>query len=346
MTPHIEHEIYGQADAWRSALNEVRRTADPVADLLEGARGREVRFLGSGSSYYLGVASAALWGRYGWLARALPSAEQLLHPEAYPAAEPPLVVAVSRSGTTTEVLRALERMRRGGSRAIGITTRRDSPMEDLCDVVLVIEGARESSTVQTRSFSAQYLASAAIVTGVGADDAAWGAMEALPDRVDAWLPEVDRTVSGFAERFRRVYVLGTGTRWGIAMEGALKLKETSLTESEAFQTLEFRHGPMSMVDPETLVVGLVSDRTRDAELAVLNEMRELGAEVLAVGSRGVDGGAEGFTSLAFGEGAGEDARIALYLPPLQLLSYRRGVAKGLDPDHPRNLSFAVELEKI
>lgn len=343
MTPHIEREIYAQASAWRAALEVVRSRRAELTKLMARASGREVRLLGSGSSYYLGVASAPTWGRHGWTARALPSAEQVLHAGDYaPAA--PLAVAVSRSGATTETLRALEILREAGGLALGVTTETNTPMDALCDVTLHLTEAREASTVQTRSFSAQLLAVNAV---------AWLAREGT-DRLtpfertaavaDGWIASADAHVTPLATRFERIYVLGTGTRWGLAMEGALKLKETSLTESEAFQTLEFRHGPKSMVDDTTLVVGLVGPRTRETELAVLREMRELGASVLAIGPD-IEADTD-LSPLAFPPDLPEAAQHVLYLPPLQLLAYRRGLAKGLDPDHPRNLSFAVELDRL
>lgn len=344
MTPHIEREIHAQGAAWRAALEAVRSRADDLAELLGRARGREVRFLGSGSSYYLGVATAPAWGRRGWTARALPSAEQVLHADAYPAQEPPLAVAVSRSGATTETLRALEVLARGGSPTIGVTTKRDTPMDELCDLVVHVTGASEASTVQTRSFSAQFLVAQALARLGAEGPDGLRAFDALPGVADAWIADAEARVAPLADRFERIYVLGTGMRWGLAMEGALKLKETSLTESEAFQTLEFRHGPKSMIDDATLVVGLVGTRARDAEVAVLREMRELGATVLAIGAD-VDGEG-GLVPLALPSDLDDDAQGVLSLPPLQLLAYRRGVAKGLDPDHPRHLSFAVELDRI
>jgi fructoselysine-6-P-deglycase FrlB-like protein len=254
----MEREIYAQAEAWRSALEAVDRAAPSLATLLASARGREVRFVGSGSSYYLGLAAGPVWGRCGWMTRALPSAEQLLHPDAYPSPESPLAIGVSRSGTTTEVLRALRRLRDGGSPTLGITTRTGTPMDEVCDVVVHVEGAQESSTVQTRSFSAQFIAVQAIAWAESALGAEREALGRLPGLADAWIRASDAHVTSLASRFTRVYVLGTGSRWGLALEGALKLKETSRTESEAFQTLEFRHGPKSMVDEDTYCIDVLT----------------------------------------------------------------------------------------
>lgn len=344
MSAHIEREIRSQGQAWRAALEAVADRSDALSKLLTRARGREARFLGSGSSYYLGVAAAPAWGRVGWTARALPSAEQLLHASDYALQEAPLAVAVSRSGTTTETLRALEVLRNEGSPAIGVTTRRGTPLDDLCDVVVHVTGAHEESTVQTRSFTSQFLVLQALARLGATGASGLESFRELPSLAEAWIEASDATVAPLATRFERVYVLGTGMRWGLAMEGALKLKETSLTESEAFQTLEFRHGPKSMIDDATLLVGLIGDRTRHTELTVLREMHQLGATILVVGPGVQD--EDGVHAIAFPGNPSIETLGVLYLPPLQLLAYHRGMAKGLDPDHPRNLTFAVELDHL
>jgi len=122
----------------------------------------------------------------------------------------------------------------------------------------------------------------------------------------------------------------------------LKMKEMSLTNSEAYHFLEFRHGPMSMATDEALVIGLLSDAARTHEEHVLSEMSALGAHT--VGLRGVPGlGHEHAISF-------EDRDLpawavpVLFLPPLQLLAFHRSISKGLDPDNPRNLEAVVSLD--
>jgi glucosamine--fructose-6-phosphate aminotransferase (isomerizing) len=114
------------------------------------------------------------------------------------------------------------------------------------------------------------------------------------------------------------------------------MKEMTLSHSEPFHTLEFRHGPKAMAGPGALVVGLTSRANAARELAVLAEMRALGARTIAVGpgAPDVDVGAE----------VGESAAALLALPFGQLLAFERALAKGLDPDRPGNLDVFVRLE--
>ena len=346
MTSHMLREIRSQGDAWSAAIAAVDAAGPELGDALAGAT-PETLLLGAGSSYYLGVAARGAWVRRGRSATAVPSSEALLHPELYPVARGGVAFGISRSGTTTETLRALSALRAGGALAVGITTAALTPIVDASDYALVIPGAAEESTVQTRSFSAQFLTVLALAALAGRDEPARSALRRLPALAPAWIARAEEAVTPLAMAPERIYVLGTGDRWGLAMEGALKLKETSLTESEAFQTLEFRHGPQSMVDENALVVGLLGDDPSGAETAVLREMVRLGARVLVVCEEALDADAvPGATVLAFGSGLPSEARLPLYLPPLQLLAHHRGVGKGLDPDHPRNLRFSIELERI
>jgi glucosamine--fructose-6-phosphate aminotransferase (isomerizing) len=140
----------------------------------------------------------------------------------------------------------------------------------------------------------------------------------------------------------QVFFLGSGARYGLACEAMLKLKEMSLTTSEAYHFLEFRHGPKSMVDEETFLVGLLSDVAREAEMAVLREMKELGAKILILTEDG-DGLAWADHLVCFESGLPELARLPLYLPVLQLFAYHRAVGKGLNPDAPRHLDAVVQL---
>jgi glucosamine--fructose-6-phosphate aminotransferase (isomerizing) len=107
----------------------------------------------------------------------------------------------------------------------------------------------------------------------------------------------------------------------------------SLTSAEAFHPMEFRHGPKSMVDTETVIVGLLGTEAYTEENAVLNEMEALGATVIRVG---------GFPEASFPLPT-ENRMLVHTMPILQWLAFQRAVGKGLDPDRPRNLDQVVQL---
>ncbi len=341
-------EITSQPEVWGQTLAGARQSADEVHALLRRDPD-EVLFIGCGSTYYLSLAAAALLQRLaGRRARGLPSSELWFYPDAVlGTARRPLLVAVSRSGTTTETLRAIETFQaHGGSDVMVVTCYPDTPMAQAGQVVLGAPAAQERSIAQTRSFASMYVLTQVLAGWAAGDDAYLASLERLPG--------VGRTLlddhADLAERLGgdlaidRVFFLGSGIYYGLACETMLKMKEMSLTYAEAFHFMEFRHGPKSMVNERTLVIGMVSDSVREHEVAVLREMRGLGARVLAIAEDGTSdelGGAEFVVTLR--SGLPETARGVLYLPLLQLMAYHRSMAKGLDPDRPQNLDAVVYL---
>jgi glucosamine--fructose-6-phosphate aminotransferase (isomerizing) len=113
------------------------------------------------------------------------------------------------------------------------------------------------------------------------------------------------------------------------------MKEMTLTHSEPFHFLEFRHGPMSMVNESSVVMGLLSESNVSHEKAVLNEMQTLGGKTVAL--------AESDADISFESRIHESVRGVLYLPILQLIAFYRSLAKGLNPDRPNNLTAVVKL---
>ena len=140
---------------------------------------------------------------------------------------------------------------------------------------------------------------------------------------------------------RRVIYLGLGPNFGLAAEATLKLKEMTQVECEPYNPLEFRHGAISTVRDDTVVVFIAGERERayipDAEA----DVKRHGAFVATVAPY-LSGHAS--AAVVLPEGLSDIARCALYLPPLQLLAHERALLLGLDPDAPRNLGHVVVLD--
>jgi glucosamine--fructose-6-phosphate aminotransferase (isomerizing) len=138
--------------------------------------------------------------------------------------------------------------------------------------------------------------------------------------------------------------LGHGPCYGLACEGMLKMKEMSLSVSEAYHSLEFRHGPMSLVDEDMLLTMLISERARKEETKLLQEMKALGATTHVICDRAdAEIRAASDYLIEIGSKLADEVRLILYMPPLQLLAYTNAVAKGLDPDNPKHLTQVVTL---
>jgi glucosamine--fructose-6-phosphate aminotransferase (isomerizing) len=330
-------EIESQPDAWAQALDLIR-----AAPLPRAADYDQVIFTGCGSTYYLSLAAAALYQELtGRPARAVPGGELLLNSQTVVtqiANLRYLLVAVSRSGTTTETVKAVEKFKTEKRGDVLVISNYAETLSGLADFNLVIDKGQEQSVAQTRSFASMYVAAAGLAARMAGRADLLDSMPALPGIGQRLIRDFEPAArqTGEALAFDRFYFLGSGIRYGLACEVNLKMKEMTLTHSEPFHFLEFRHGPMSMVNGNAVIVGLVSESNSGHEKAVLDEMQALGGKTVALGESGVD--------FAFESGIPESVRGVLYLPVLQLMAFYRSLAKGLNPDRPNNLVSVIKLD--
>jgi glucosamine--fructose-6-phosphate aminotransferase (isomerizing) len=248
-----------------------------------------------------------------------------------------LLVAISRSGTTTETVKAVEKFKAEKRGEVVVISNYDEVLSQLADVNIVVDKGQEESVAQTRSFASMYVAATAFCARMAGREDLVEAMKKLPETGDWLIEKYEPFAKETGENlsFDRFYFLGSGIRYGLACEVNLKMKEMTLTHSEPFHFLEFRHGPMSMVGASSVVCGLLSDSNRIHEMKVLAEMKELGGTVAGLGEKEAD--------IQFESGIPESVRSVLYLPVLQLMAFYRSLAKGLNPDRPTNLTAVVKL---
>lgn len=330
-------EIRSQDEAFRSALHAVQQQENVLQSVLKNGTGRKVHLLGMGSSHLVGRIAAPLWTQLGWHAAALPAAEPLMHPNIYPFAPTDLALAISRSGTTPETLTVLKAAADQGIATICITVTPDTALGDAADIEIVIPEGHEANPAQTRSVTAHLAAAQAIALLAAERTNSIRQLVAAAPLLQPWIQQVDEPMKKLSTAFARAYFLGSADRWGLAMEGAIKLKECARCETEAFQSLDFRHGPLTMVDEQTLVIGLISASAADRELSVLREAAAAGATTLAIGEDLADVDEE-FNAVSFHSGLPEPLQGVFYLPPLQLLAWHRAAAEGIDTGTIRNLS--------
>ena len=329
-------EIISQTEAWREAIAVTRAASLPNSEKYE-----QVVFAGCGSTYYLSLAAAALYQELtGRMARAVPSGELLLNSQTVLRDNiSQLLVAISRSGTTTETVRAVEKFKKEKRGVVIVISNYDEVLSQFGDVNIIIPRGQEESVAQTRSFASMFVATTAMCARMAGRSDLVNAMSALPEVGQRLMIRDFEPVArelGENLSYDRFYFLGSGIRYGLACEVNLKMKEMTLTHSEPFHFLEFRHGPMSMVNQNAVVVGMLSDANLSHEKAVLNEMQALGGKIVSL--------AESNANVSFKSQIPEQVRGVLYLPALQLMAYYPSLAKGLNPDRPTNLTAVVKLD--
>jgi fructoselysine-6-P-deglycase FrlB-like protein len=288
----VEIETASQPECWRRAaeLAPSRSAALPAA-------GERIAVVGCGTSFYMAQAYAALREESG-------QGES----DAFAASEFPFgrrydrVVALTRSGTTTEVLDLLGRLH-GVTRTVAITADPNTPVMTAADDVVVLDFADEQSVVQTRFATTAFTllrAHLGLHTDAVVRDAETALAEPLPEGL------LDCTQFTF---------LGRGWTAGLANEAALKMKEASLSWTESYPAMEYRHGPISITTTGTAtwMFGAAPEGLDD--------------QVLSTGARWVESGLDPLAGLV----------------RVQRLAIARAEAAGIDPDSPRHLTRSVVL---
>lgn len=335
-----QEEIFTQSVAWQGAIDVI----DSMTLELKGidlGNYRQIIFTGCGSTYYLSLAAASIFQKQtGAICRAVPGGELLLNPGATYSGNNQLLFAISRSGSTSETVQAAKQFKKDqAGRVISICNYEDRPLAEVADLAICIHEGQEQSIAQTRAFSSMYLALVGLAMLASGRDDLFDEMKELPEIGKSLMDKYNEFARGVGENldYDRFYFLGSGSRYGLACEANLKMKEMTITHTEPFYFLEFRHGPISMVNANTVVVGLLSESQRGYEEKVLQDARKLGARTVSIAETDAD--------VSFECELSENIRNVLYLPVLQLMAFYRSMKKGLNPDQPNNLTAVVYLEE-
>lgn len=339
-------EIYAQPEVWRKSLAALKTL--PVEALAGDRMPHEYEwiFVGCGTSYYLAQAAAATFTfHFGLPVRAVPASEILLNPKlVFPGGvEKVFPVLISRSGTTSEVLKVAKSFRDRGVEFLAVTCD-GNELASLTNRVISVP-AHEESTVMTSSFTSMLLALQYASAKLAGEGAFIESLNRLPEALESLFVKYGPLVREFAEQnLADVAFLAQGALYPIASETSLKVMESSSSFAQFFHTLEFRHGPKSIVSEGVLVGALISDEGYEEESAVLLEMKELGACTMAIANH-ITPQLRDAADLAIelDLDVPELARLVVYVVWGQLFGSYLGLHKGLNPDSPRHLSRVVML---
>lgn len=306
-----------------------------LADTLRARPPRAVVTIGRGSSD-----NAATYARYlletrlGILTASVSPSVSSVYGAAVAMADT-LVLTLSQSGRSPDLLAASEAAAGAGGRVVALVNDETSPLAALAEVTIPLAAGPERSVAATKSFIAALSAIAQLVAEWSEDDSLRAALAALPDTLaSAWALDWSSALPALLNA-NHLYVLGRGPGFAVAQEAALKFKETCGLHAEAFSAAEVRHGPMALVGADFPVLAfLPSDETRAGVEETVTALRAQGATVLAIG------------------GTGRDAlpMVAcdpLLLPIAQIQAFYRmldqlAALRGHDPDAPPHLAKVTE----
>lgn len=342
-------EILKQHSSWEDTLRQVPPIWSSIAQSIDCEAISHALFIGSGTSLYIAqTAAQSFMELTGTTATAAPASEIFLSAASTVPHEGSVIAfIISRSGATSEALLAASYLREHHPHVttVGITCTSGTELVKRCDFGIELPFAIEQSVVMTQSFTTMLLALQMVSALIAGNDVMLDELKRLPAAFKDQLEAVDqlaRKISALKAYDKTIY-LGLGPNQALAEEGTLKLKEMTQGTCEAYNPLEFRHGPISIVDEQTLTILFEGQREQAYIADVERDLKQHGAHVVAIGPHqpgSVDDG------LVVGPGFSDLARCLLYLPFAQLLGYYRALAMGLDPDRPRNLNSVVVLDVI
>ena len=337
-------EIHEQPRVARELLH-VLEASSQVAPFLERiSRARQLYLIGCGTSYH-----ACLLGAVYLAQRAGRPAIPMLAPQFIPQSLPTIGpddvgVFVSQSGETKDVLNALHAARQRGMTALGLVNVIGSTLMKECEISLPMACGYEISVPATKTFTNQVLAFLYLALRLGKHSTS--ELAPLPDLIQATLAVVEPQINAIAPELASwddLYCLGYGATYAIALEGALKLKEITYAHCEGMLSTEFKHGPLSAVREGYPVIFISGPDDVPLLVSGINETACRGGHTIAIGAEDDRLRANAQTLIVLPPG-GPLLSPILSVLPLQLLSYRLSVARGYDPDFPRNLSKTLTVD--
>ncbi|MCP3800029.1 SIS domain-containing protein [Allokutzneria sp. A3M-2-11 16] len=318
--------------------NLVRRAAE-IAAVAEQIKRRAPRFVllaARGSSDH-----AALYAKYLievllQLPAGLVSASTTTLYGAQPDLTDVLLITVSQSGGSPDLVEVTESARRRGALTVAVTNTDDSPLNQVAELSVDVGAGKEFAVAATKTYSTTLLALYLLVDAIRG-----GKAESALDigaLAKSALDGSEGAVAEAVQRYRfveRILATGRGYSYASAAEAALKLAETSYLAARAYSGADLLHGPVAAVDGETAVLAVTSaGKGGDAMREVLEVVRSRGADVCAVGSASADVAA----ALRIGVPmCPEELSPVLEILPLQRLALGLALARGGDPDSPRGL---------
>ncbi|HTP03188.1 MAG TPA: SIS domain-containing protein [Anaerolineales bacterium] len=338
-------EILEQPEILERLLKSQRAAVEEVANAMK-ARGVPFLFLAArGTSDNAGRYANYLLGGMNGLPLALATPSLFTYYQSPPHLDGAMVVGVSQSGQSPDIVSVLEEGKRQGCMTLGITNAPDSPLGRAADFVIDIQTGPELGVAATKTYTAELMAVAMLSAALDPKKISWEMLA----RVPAWLQQTiqhDQTIASAVERYRymrQCVVLGRGYNYATAFEWALKMKELSYVEAEPYSPADFQHGPIAMVERGFPVMAMVAKgAVAESMIPMLKELRQdLLADLLVVSN------VEQVLSLAKPSFAiAGDIPEALTplvgIVPGQLMAYHLTLAKGYDPEKPRTIQKVTE----
>lgn len=341
----LHSEIFEQAHVLERLVQEQMAHVEGIAQALRQIAPAYVFLAARGTSDNAGRYANYLWGSANGLPVALATPSLFTFYQRPPQLRGALVVGISQSGQSPDIVSVLEEAHRQGCPTLAIVNAPGSPLAQAADFVIDVQAGVEAAVAATKTYTAELMA-IAMLSAALCDDAAQRQALAL---VPAWVQQalaLDERIARIAERYRYMshcVVIGRGYNYATAFEWSLKLKELTYLVAEPYSSADFRHGPIAMVERGFPVMAVAPGGKVYADLLeLLKRVRQdLQAELLVISDQ-PEALALAQSPLALPQGIPEWLTPLAAIIPAQLFAYHLTLVRGLNAEQPRTIHKVTE----
>jgi glucosamine--fructose-6-phosphate aminotransferase (isomerizing) len=343
MTLHTE--IFEQPERLAALLDHQRQTVIEIAKAIQ-SRNMQYAFLAArGTSDNAGRYANYLWGAHNGIPLALATPSLFTYYQTPPRLNNALVVGVSQSGQSPDIVSVLEEGRKQGCLTLAITNEPDSPLAKASEFVLDIQAGVEKAVAATKTYTAELMAIAMISAALNPSEERWRELASVSKWAEQTLA-LDTAIAQMTQRYRymnQCVSLGRGFNYATAFEWALKLKELTYLIAEPYSSADFQHGPIAMVEGGFPVLAVApTGKVHDSMLDMLTRLRKEKDAELVVISDDADALALAQSPIQLPPHIPEWLTPLVSIIPAQLFACHLTSVKGYDPEKPRNLTKVTE----
>ncbi len=342
MTLHTE--ITEQPERIKSLLFSQRKTVERIAAEIQKHDIQYVFLSARGTSDNAGRYANYLLGAMNGLPLALATPSLFTYYKQPPKLKNALVIGISQSGKSPDIVSVLEEGKKQGCLTLAITNEPNSPLAQASDFVFDVQAGPERAVAATKTYTAELMAVAMLSTALHGTKKAWVDLAKVP----AWMTQtlkLDNFISQAAQRYRYIdqtVVLGRGFNYATAFEWALKMKELTYIIAEPYSSADFAHGPIAMMVKGYPVFAVApKGKVFDSMLEMLRRLRDLSAELVVISN---DKRALSLAQvpLTIPADVPEWLSPLVSILPAQLFAYNLTIAKGYDTEQPRSIRKVTE----
>jgi glucosamine--fructose-6-phosphate aminotransferase (isomerizing) len=341
----LHSEIFEQPQRLASLLESQKQTVLEIAKAIQ-SRGVQYVFLAArGTSDNAGRYANYLWGAHNRLPLALATPSLFTYYQSPPRLNDALVVGVSQSGQSPDIVSVLEEGRRQNCLTLAITNIPNSPLANAADFVLDIQAGDEKAVAATKTYTTELMAIAMISAALSNSSENWNELKSVSEWAAQALA-LDEQIAQMTQRYRymsQCVVLGRGFNYATAFEWALKMKELTYVIAEPYSSADFQHGPIAMVEGGFPVMAIApKGRVQESMLEMLSRLRKQKDAELVVISDDADALALAQSPIQLPPHIPEWLSPLVSIIPAQLFACHLTKVKGYDTEKPRSITKVTE----